>query len=114
MNKKRKSPYNKIRNNDRADLGVATLIIFMAMILIAALAASMILYSGGALQKKAINRSDFVIQDSCVEERLGDFVTGYRTVDSNNTNGTYNNSDPDFLNRNDSTCIYTRYNYSIK
>lgn len=111
--KKYRKFFDKI-NNDRADLGVATLIIFMAMILIAALAASMILYSGGTLQEKAINRSDFVIQDSCVEQRLDDFITGYRTVDANNTNSTYNSSDDDFLNRNDSTCIYTRYDYTQK
>ncbi len=114
MKKYRQYPDKKIINNDHADVGVATLIIFMAMILIAALAASMILYSGGTLQKKAINRSDFVIQDSCVEERLDDFITGYRTVNANNTNGSYNSSDPEFLNRNDSTCVYTRYNFSEK
>lgn len=112
MNKNRKSPDNKIINNDRADLGVATLVIFMAMLMIAALAASMILYSGGTLQKKAIQRSDFVTQDSCVEDRLTDFVTGYRTVDSNNTNGSYNSSNSTFLSRNDSTCVYTRHNFT--
>ncbi|MBE0521735.1 MAG: hypothetical protein IBX39_05645 [Candidatus Methanoperedenaceae archaeon] len=106
MKKYRKFFDNNKINNDRADLGVATLIIFMAMILIAALAASIILYSGGALQEKAINRSDFVIQDSCEESRLEDFVTDFRTVSANTTNATNATNIS-------SLCNYTRYNFTI-
>lgn len=64
--------------NDAADIGVGTLIIFIAMILVAAVAATVLIYSTGTLQQKAIKTSKEataqVSSNILVERVIGDRV----------------------------------------
>ena len=43
----------EIRDDDEADIGIGTLIIFIAIVLVAAIAASLMLYAGALLQQQA-------------------------------------------------------------
>ncbi|MCZ7398468.1 MAG: hypothetical protein O8C62_02110 [Candidatus Methanoperedens sp.] len=64
--------------NEEADIGVGTLIIFIAMILVAAVAATVLIYSTGTLQQKAIKTSKEatmqVSSNILVERVVGDRV----------------------------------------
>ncbi len=72
-------------NNDKGDVGVGTLIIFIAMILVAAVAATVLIYTTGALQQKATKTSAEATQQIS-SNIIVDKVFGDRDPNSTGTN----------------------------
>ena len=65
-----------LMDNERGDIGVGTLIIFIAMVLVAAVAATVLIYTTGALQQKATKTSKEathqISSNIVVEQVIGD------------------------------------------
>jgi len=74
----------KILDNEMADIGIGTLIIFIAMVLVAAVAAVVLIYSTGALQQKAMltakdapaKVTSNIVVESVVGDRVNSSVSG--------------------------------------
>lgn len=71
-----------LNDDERGDIGVGTLIIFIAMVLVAAVAATVLIYTTGALQQKATKTSKEAtaqISSNIIVEQ----VLGYRNTTTN-------------------------------
>jgi flagellin FlaB len=73
-----------LMDNERGDIGVGTLIIFIAMVLVAAVAATVLIYTTGALQQKASKTSKEATQQISTNIVV-DQVLGNRTNTVNDT-----------------------------
>ncbi len=73
-----------LMGNERGDIGVGTLIIFIAMVLVAAVAATVLIYTTGALQQKASKTSKEATQQISTNIVV-DQVLGNRTDTNNDT-----------------------------
>ncbi len=76
-----KANRNCLKNNESGDIGVGTLIIFISMVLVAAVAAAVLIYTTGALQQKATKTSKEATQQIS-SNIIVDQVLGNRTDSS--------------------------------
>ncbi len=80
-----KANRNCLKNNESGDIGVGTLIIFISMVLVAAVAAAVLIYTTGALQQKATKTSKEATQQIS-SNIIVDQVLGNRTDTSGSVN----------------------------
>ncbi|VVB94852.1 Flagellin B2 [uncultured archaeon] len=80
-----KANRNCLKNNESGDIGVGTLIIFISMVLVAAVAAAVLIYTTGALQQKATKTSKEATQQIS-SNIIVDQVLGNRTDSSGSVN----------------------------
>jgi flagellin-like protein len=71
-----------INNNKRAEMGVGTLIIFIAMLLVAAVAAGVLIQTAGSLQQRALQTGD---------ASQSEISTNARIIEVSATNGSSGN-----------------------
>lgn len=71
-------------NNESGDIGVGTLIIFIAMVLVAAVAATVLIYTTGALQQKASKTSKEATQQISTNIVVDQVLGTRSTSDQNN------------------------------
>jgi len=72
----KRRPEHKIRNNEEAAVGIGTLIVFIAMVLVAAVAASVVMQTGETLQQRAYAVGKQTIRDVSSGIRVIG-ITGY-------------------------------------
>ncbi|RMF05533.1 hypothetical protein D6764_04490 [Candidatus Woesearchaeota archaeon] len=68
----------KLMNSKKAEMGVGTLIIFIAMLLVAAVAAGVLIQTAGSLQEKALSTGS---------QAKGQIATNVRVIEVSATNG---------------------------